>query len=128
MSVIGQRIRLFREEARLSQVELAQRANISREAVGNYENGRRVPPVNIAQKIADVLGMTVNDLLYPEGLQAEAPVNILGLDTEALARQLEKRSEVISDIVRSIDQMNDVGREKAREMVADLATVPKYQR
>ena len=128
MSVIGQRIRLFREEARLSQVELAQRAKISREAVGNYENGRRVPPVNIAQKIADVLGMTVNDLLYPEGLQAEAPVNILGLDTEALARQLEKRSEVISDIVRSIDMMNNAGREKAREMVADLATVPKYQR
>jgi len=128
MSVIGQRIRLFREEARLSQVELAQRAKISREAVGNYENGRRVPPVNIAQKIADVLGMTVNDLLYPEGLQAETPVNILGLDTEALARQLEKRSEVISDIVRSIDLMNDAGREKAREMVADLATVPKYQR
>ena len=128
MSVIGQRIRLFREEARLSQVELAQRAKISREAVGNYENGRRVPPVNVAQKIADVLGMTVNDLLYPESLQVEAPVDILGLDTEALARQLEKRSEVISDIVRNIDKMNDAGREKAREMVADLASVPKYRR
>ena len=125
--VIGQRIKFFREQAGLKQSELAEKAEISRVAVGNYERGDRVPPVNIAQRIADALGMSVNDLLYPEDLKANAP-DILNLDIGELQRKLDARSERISAIVRNFDLLNEAGQDKLVEESNDLTQIPKYKK
>src|SRR5690242_12483049 len=63
---IGQRIKLFREQKSLTQQQLADNSEISREAVGNYENGRRIPTTDIAERIARALGVSVNDLIYSD--------------------------------------------------------------
>lgn len=56
------RIRNRREELKLAQVELAQLAGISRQALGAIETGRAVPSVDVALRIATALGVRVEDL------------------------------------------------------------------
>ena len=46
----------IRESQHISQLEIAEQANISQPSYSNIEMGRRNPSVEAAKKIADVLG------------------------------------------------------------------------
>ena len=63
----GERLRQFRELAKMSQSELARRANIPQPVVSDVESGRQ-KSVNLetARRIARALGVTL-DLLAGEG-------------------------------------------------------------
>lgn len=63
---IGERIKEIRLKKGLKQSELAEKADISRVAVGNYERGDRIPNIEITQKIAMALGVDINELLGKE--------------------------------------------------------------
>lgn len=52
--IIGQNIRLLREQMRLSQEALAQYLEIAREMVSYYENGTRAVPTTQLSKLADL--------------------------------------------------------------------------
>ena len=126
--IIGQRIKLFREEAGLTQNQLAELADISREAIGNYEKGRRVPPVDIAQRIATALKMSVNDLVYPDNVKPKkASVPLDDANLVELARTLDERSILITDVIQNLDKMNEAGKRKAVEYVRELTKIPDYQ-
>ena len=128
--IIGQRIKFFREEAGLTQNQLAERADISREAIGNYEKGRRTPPVDIAQRIAAALNMSVDDLLYPDNMKPNKTRAFVFSDKnmKELSKKLDARSEIISEIVQNLDKMNEEGKQKAVEYVRDLVKIPEYRR
>ena len=68
----GQRLRQFRELAKMSQSELARRANIPQPVVSDVENGRQ-KSVNLetARRIARALGVTL-DLLAGTGEDEDA--------------------------------------------------------
>lgn len=50
---IAKRIRQAREEAHLSQEELAQAVGVSDKSISAYEKSRSIPPVNKLKKIAE---------------------------------------------------------------------------
>lgn len=60
---IGQRIKLFRQKANISQEELAVKVGISRISMSNYERGERTPPVDIFLRIAQALHVSTDELL-----------------------------------------------------------------
>lgn len=51
-----------REKAGLMQVEVAKRANITVVCYQRYEYGERIPRVDVALLIADILNSTVEEL------------------------------------------------------------------
>jgi transcriptional regulator with XRE-family HTH domain len=61
----GNPLRAAREDAGLSQAELALAAGMSRAAVGAVETGRHVPGVHAALAVARALGRTVEELFGP---------------------------------------------------------------
>ncbi len=64
-------LRQAREQAGLTQAELAERAGVSRQLVGGVEAGRHVPSVDAAIGLARALGVSVEDLFAPpEGAAA----------------------------------------------------------
>ena len=63
MSILGDRLRQLREEGGLLQRELAESLDLSRVAITQYEQGRRVPEVDILTKIADFFMVSVDYLL-----------------------------------------------------------------
>lgn len=60
---IGDRIRNVRLNRNLKQSELADKACVSRVSIGFYERGERIPPADVAARIAKVLDIPVEYLL-----------------------------------------------------------------
>ena len=63
----GERLRQFRELAKMNQIELAKRANIPQPIISAVESGRQ-KSVNLdtARRIARALGVTLDMLAGPE--------------------------------------------------------------
>ena len=72
MPFTGPRIRELRQAANLSREQLAAAADLSFSAIQAYESDRRRPSVDNAERIAAVLGVTVDELLDPLGSAARA--------------------------------------------------------
>ena len=56
---IGEEIKALREQAGLSQTDLAKELNLSKSMISAYENGSRKPSYKILLKLHDLLGLSV---------------------------------------------------------------------
>jgi transcriptional regulator with XRE-family HTH domain len=63
MTDLGNRIQELRKKQKLSQVELAARINVSKSQMIRYETKGVQPPADILNKLADVLGTSVDYLI-----------------------------------------------------------------
>lgn len=61
--LIGRRIHEIRQESGLSQMDLAEKIGMSVSYVSMIENGRRRVSLNALIRIANILGVTVDELL-----------------------------------------------------------------
>ena len=77
--MIGENIKHFRKAQKISQEELAVKLNVVRQTVSKWENGLSVPDADVLVRMADLLGVSVSQLLgvetddcstIPEGLKA----------------------------------------------------------
>jgi DNA-binding XRE family transcriptional regulator len=59
---LGKRVQKRRKELNLTQEELAEKVKISRAYMGFIEQGRNVPSLELAEKIARALKMPLADL------------------------------------------------------------------
>ncbi len=62
--MVGKNIRHFREAAGLSQEALAEKLGVTRQAVSNWELGKTEPDIETLHRIADVLGVTIEEIIY----------------------------------------------------------------
>ena len=62
-SLIGKQIKRYRSEQHLSQMQLAELADISCVYLSNIENGKKHISLNVLIRIAKVLNVTCDDLL-----------------------------------------------------------------
>lgn len=63
---IGKFISQIRKEKNITQQELANKLNVTDRAVGNWENGRRMPDYSIIKDLCNELGITINELFAGE--------------------------------------------------------------
>ena len=61
--ILGEKIKFYINKLNLSQEELANKCNLSRNAIYNYENNKWTPTIAILSKIAENFDMSVSDLL-----------------------------------------------------------------
>ncbi len=61
--IIGSRIRRLRREKKWKQKELASRICVDRTSLSAYENGKRLPDVYKLCRIADVFGVSLDELV-----------------------------------------------------------------
>jgi len=66
MSEEKRTLREWREVRSLTPLELAAQAHVSLTTVLDIEQNRRTPTVITAQKLVDVLGVTVADVRWPD--------------------------------------------------------------
>ena len=59
---LGQKIKELRLEKGLSQLELANAAEVSRPAIAQYERGTKIPNLLTGKAIARVLGCSLDEL------------------------------------------------------------------
>lgn len=57
------RLRVLRIDRRLSREELAAKAGLNKSTIDSWEAGRNCPQLDKALEVADVLGVTLNELV-----------------------------------------------------------------
>lgn len=62
----NQRMRLARLRLDMSQGELAERVDVTRQTIGMIESGKFNPSLKLCVAICKVLGVTLNDLFWEE--------------------------------------------------------------
>lgn len=60
---VGERVKAYREEKKLSQVDLARLTQLSQATIASIETNRRTPGVAVLQKLAGLFGCPLEDLL-----------------------------------------------------------------
>ena len=60
-------VRVWREHRGLTQAQLAERAGVTQGAVAQIESGKRRGSIDLLRKLADALGVDVDDLIWDEG-------------------------------------------------------------
>lgn len=57
-------LKAARVNAGLKQLEAAQALGISKNTLASYENYRTIPDIEKSQRIAELYGVTVNDIIF----------------------------------------------------------------
>lgn len=111
--MLGDNIKKLRILNKLTQKELAEVSGITRESVGNYERGDRIPPADTLNNIATALGCSLMDLLEDQVVnisdmgreQKETYIDLL-IDYpkfKELAKFIEEQGYSISQEVKGTD-------------------------
>ena len=108
----------------MTQAELANLINRSESSVRKYEKGLTEIPHSIIEKIANILGVSLADLLGIGSIAEQ------GLE---LAKQIkqdtaEYQSELDATLLDNFHCLNVKGQEKALEQVNLLTKIPEYQK
>lgn len=64
--VIGKNITRLRRTANMTQLELAEKLNYSDKSVSKWEQGNGIPDVRILVQIAELFGVTLDDLVHEQ--------------------------------------------------------------
>ncbi len=76
-------LKKLRTEKGLSQRELSEQIYVTRTAITKWENGNRLPDAVMISRLAEVLGVDVNTLLFAASESDECP-NIIMVDDNAV--------------------------------------------
>jgi len=60
--MIGMNIRVFRKKYKLSQEQLAEKVNVSRQTVAKWENGEALPDIYKCKILSDIFHVTLDQL------------------------------------------------------------------
>lgn len=71
---LGQKLRKIRSKFGLSQEQLAEVINVSRQAITKWENDGGLPDVSNLQEISEVFGVTVDYLLNGDSIIDEKEI------------------------------------------------------
>ena len=95
--MIGKFISACRKEKGLTQMQLAEKLNITNRAVSKWETGKSMPDVSLMLDLCSILGITVNELLSGERIimedyQKRAEENLMELQAKKEKAQGEYNS------------------------------------
>ena len=128
----GKALSTLRKEADLTQNEVADRLNLSRQAISKYERGESFPDISVLVMIAELFNVTLNELInYGEPTKGESAIlkNVAKGDSNVIAEniadvvnlapllkpsvltrlshQFEKQGIDISNIITLAEYLND---------------------
>lgn len=118
----GERLRMLRKKAGLTQTELAEAAGSTMRSIQNYEAGKRYPQnIEIAKKLAAALGVTSGELLGEEG---EIIIDAGERGGQVSARELRGLVENLSCLFAG-GELTDDDRDAAMQAISEAYWIAK---
>ena len=74
--MVGERLRILREEKKLSQGEIEKRTGMLRSYISPVENGHTVPSIETLEKFARALDIPIYQLFYEDGELPKVPPSL----------------------------------------------------
>jgi len=93
----GDRLAFVRKQKKVRQSDLGDKVGTSGDIIGKYERGENVPSIEVAAKIADALGVTL-DYLVKDGEYEQVDNDTLKRLKEIQSLDPENRSHVFATI------------------------------
>ncbi len=97
MEILGKKIKEYRTSIKMTQQDFAYRLGVTGASVSAYENGTRTPSFDVLVRIANILGVTTDDLL------GRKKSNEITIDVTDLTNEQRK---VIQDLIRIFSREN----------------------
>jgi len=95
---LGQKITKIRKEKKLSQVDVASFVGVSRDAISKYERDDIIPSVENANKIAKVLGVSLDYLMSEDDNLEVVDIDMLNRMKEIQRLAEDDKSTVVKII------------------------------
>ena len=92
-------LKRLREEANLTQGELAQRLHVVRQTISKWERGASVPDADMLIRIAELYGVSVSSLLDERSI-ADAELAYVATQTALINERLDRQEERRRAMVR----------------------------
>lgn len=89
----------LREQNRISQSELAERLNVSRQAISRWEGGRTSPTVDTLKVLAKIYGVTVDWLLNDEETEFPQRKDETGGQVQKTGQKKKSRAIVMVTLI-----------------------------
>lgn len=115
--VIGERIKELRKERGLTQNEFAEAANVSFQAVSNWERGISTPDLENLVRISSYFGVLVDFLLREKNEELFLGIDGGGTKTEFVL--VSRCGNVVKHFVKSGSNPNDIGYAKMLELISN---------
>lgn len=77
--IIAKNITLLRQNAKMTQFDLAEKLNYSDKAISKWERAESIPDVSVLKSIADLFGVTVDYLLHDGNTELPRPKDDIAL-------------------------------------------------
>lgn len=118
-SMFSKVFKTLRKEKNVTQKEIATYLNVSDRLVGYYENGQRMPPPDILEKIADYFNVTVDYLLGRTNIKNSSMIP----SKNEMADEIESLSpESQEDLKKYIELLKIKDMQKKNTEVSDELT------
>ena len=72
MTAVGENIKSIRKKLGITQEELSEKLNVTRQAVSNWETGKTQPDIETLTRMAEVFGVSVEKLIYGKDYNKES--------------------------------------------------------
>ena len=71
MTNVGENIKKMRKKLKITQDELSEKLNVTRQAVSNWENGKTEPDIETLTKMAQIFDISIDELVdgIPKGIK-----------------------------------------------------------
>lgn len=100
---LGQKIAELRKAKNLTQLELANQLNITDKAVSKWERDISCPDINTFPKLAEILGVSVDELMQSATAGTEKKEN--GLSTDMVLKAIPLALSIGVTVLAAIDQI-----------------------
>lgn len=101
---IGQRIKDFRLSRNMTQKELAKRIGMGDTTIANYEKGFRSPKKDTLFDLADVFGVSIDDL-FPQRTPTTAPNSLIEqISDKVVQLHQDRQKNVLSYATEQLDE------------------------
>lgn len=121
---IGNNIKKARIKKGLTQQAMAEALSIGVSSYANYENNYREPNLEIINRIADILEVSIDDLVI-ESFTKKYNIPAIGSAQYDFAPGEE---QLAIDVLNSFEKLNTSGKEEAAKRVEELTYIEKYKK
>ena len=115
--ILGERIKELRKQRGLTQSAFADDMSVSFQAVSNWERGIAPPDLDNLIRIADYFNLLIDDLVRHSPTPLVLAIDAGGTKTELAVTDLD--GHVLGTALKKGSNPNDIGREKALELICE---------
>lgn len=124
----GEKVKAIRIKQGFSQFQLGEKMNISQQAVAKYEHLTEQPKLATVRKLANALGVSINDLTLNWSSYSPNEIWDDMEDNKSDYESIDPRDAANEErIMNCFHELNYAGQEKAIEQVELLTQIPSYQ-